>query len=304
MNLILKLIKVSFLVGLFFVNTPLYAQPFAWTQLSASGASPAPIDFRVGQYGDIQIWRNGDPSGQLYHPTKPANGVAGNWRMYNGPFMTVGNQTIVSWCNTIGGDYDDYWVGGVSAVSGSGTAVDPWVISAHYENSGTDGYGFDMSYKYVNGTEYIDVEMTPYVPNGNTMDIKVFHLMDTYLGASDDGPAYVVGDAPYDLVGVASSSGVLFEAFVVTTDPWDRYASENYYTLLHSPYDNNELSNNLDFDPTNDNAIGVQWSLGVVIGVQPTIHYRIGFTNDISTIITCEKSYINRHIRRTIKASN
>lgn len=303
MNVILRLIKVSFCVFLFFINTSsLYAQPFAWTQLSASGATPSPLDFRVGQYGDIQIWRDGNADGQLYDPTGDANGVTG-WSMYNGPFMTIGNQTVVSWNWGISG-YNDYWIGGVSAVSGTGTVIDPWVIEADYQNSGLNGYGFNMRYKYVNGTEYIDVEMTPFAPNGNTNEIKVYHLMDTYLSSSDHGAAYTIGTAPYNLVGVAAASGVLFEAFVVTSDPWDRYASEDYYDLLNSPWGNGELSNNLDTDPTTDNAMGVQWTLGVVTGVQPTIGYRIGFTNDVSTIISCGKSYINRHIARKIKVSN
>ncbi len=286
---------------IFFLFENLNAQ-FAWNQLSLD-VTPAPLDLRVGMFGDIQIWRDGSSSGQLYNPNATANGTCGScWNMYNGLFMTADARTYVSFSWDLDGYYD-YLIGSVSAISGSGTTGDPWVISARLQDNSTGTYGFDVNYIYINGTEYIDVELTPFVPLLNTRNIKVYHIMDTYLSASDDGPAYTLGTPPYDVVGVLAADGSVFEAFVATEDPWDRYGSHFYYDLLNEPFYDQNLSNTLDPDPTTDNAIGVQWSLGVVLGTQPTIRYRVGFTADIGNIISCEKSYINKTIGRTVKAS-
>lgn len=297
--MILKLLKILIFSLLFLGN--IYGQN-AWNQLSLD-VSPAPLDLRVGGRGDIQIWRNGSTIGQLYYPYGDANGTCNDcYYMYNGPFMTANTRAFVPYNYSLDG-YHDEWEGDVSNISGSGTVADPWVISSHHENSTNGKLGFDMVYKYVNGTEFIDVEMTPFVPNNNNRTIKVYHIMDTYLSGSDTGPAYTSGSAPYDLVGVLAADSSIFEAFVVTDDPWDRYASHDYYDLLNEPYYDQDLSNTLDTDPDTDNAIGVQWTLGVVTGTQPTIKYRIGFTTDIGSLIGCEKSYINKQIGKTIKAS-
>ncbi len=280
----------------------LIAQPYSWNQLSL-GFSPSPLDLRVGARGDIQIWRDGSTTGQLYDPFGSANGTCGScWNMYNGIFMNVGSDTYVTWSWDLDG-YTDEWVGGVSAITGSGTPSDPWRIEVDLENLTSSQYGFNMVYIYENGNNYIDIEMTPFVPNSNTDIIKVYHLMDTYLNSSDNGASYTNGVAPYDIVGVLASDGSIFEAFVVTDDPWDRYGSHFYYDLLNEPFNDGELTNTLDPDPTTDNAIGVQWTLGVVTGTQPTIKYRIGFTTNITDLIGCDRSYINKNIGKSVKSN-
>lgn len=306
--MLLKLYKIICLTLILSVGTQvLIAQPYAWNQLSLD-FSPSPLDLRVGARGDIQIWRAGSSLGHLYYPFNNSFGVANGtcsscWWMFNGIFMNVGSDTYITRTNASDNGFTDVWVGGVSDISGAGTIADPWQISADYQDSTNGDYGFNMVYSYINGTEYLDVEMTPFVPNGNTEIIKVYHILDTYLDGFDTGPAYTSGTAPYDLVGVLAPDGSIFEAFVATDDPWDRYGSHDYFDLLNEPLYDQELSNTLDTDPDTDNAIAVQWTLGVVTGVQPTIRYRIGFTADIGSIIGCEKSYINKHIGRRIKAS-
>lgn len=297
----MKIIKYILVYGILSLSFIATAQPYNWNQLSFE-VTPSPLDLRVNRYGDIQIWRDGNPNGQLYHPTENANGACwGCWDMFNGVFLTIDDYVVVSFSYALSG-YDDYWIGSVSGVTGSGTEADPWQLTANYTAAFDSDIELEMVYNYVNGKEYFDVEMTPTIPAGNTDVVKVFHIMDTYLSSSDDGPAYTSGVAPYDVVGVTAPDGSLFEAFVKTGTPWDRYCSQNYSTALNEPYNDGELSNTLDTSSDTDNAIGVQWTLGVVSGVQPTISYRIGFTDDIDEIVeSCTKVFINRHIGRLIK---
>ncbi len=297
----MKIIKYFLVVGILSLSIIVDAQPYNWNQLSLE-VSPSPLDLRVNRFGDIQIWRDGDANGQLYHPNFNANGAcSGCWRMYNGVFMVIDDYLVVSFSYALDG-YDDYWIGSVSGVAGSGTEADPWKLTANYTAAFDSDIKLDMVYIYVDGKEYFDIEMTPTLPAGNTDVVKMFHIMDTYLSSSDDGPAYTSGAAPYDVVGVTAPDGSLFEAFVKTGTPWDRYCSHDYYDALNEPYYDGELSNTLDTNANTDNAIGVQWTLGVVSGVQPTISYRIGFTDDIDDIVkSCNKFFMNRHIGRIVK---
>jgi len=295
------MIKNILAIGFLFCNIIVIAQPYTWNQLSFE-VSPSPLDLRVGRFGDIQIWRDGNSDGQLYHPQGNVNGACNNcWIMYNGVFMLIDDHLIVSFNNALFG-FDDYWRGGVSGVTGTGTNLDPWKITANYTANSNSNIKLDMNYLYEDGKEYIDVEMTPTLPLLNTGIVKVFHIMDTYLSSSDDGPAFTSGLPPYDIVGVSAPDGSIFEAFVRTGIPWDRYCSHDYSDALNEPFEDGQLSNTLDTSLDTDNAIGVQWTLGVVTLVQPTITYRIGFTDEIENIIeSCKKVLINRHIGRQIK---
>lgn len=300
-------LKIFLVLILFFKMTCLSGQNFQ-TRLSDFVAS-APLDIRVGTYGDIQIWRDGETEGQLFYESlENANGACvvpdpACWSMYNGVFMVVGNNTIVSYNSALDG-FDDLISGSVSDLSGLGTVASPWTISVNYNSIITPGYGFNMVYYYVNGNDFIDVSMTPVLPASNTEVVKVFHLIDTYLSGFDTGPAYVEGSAPYNLVGVSNPDGDLYEAFVVTESPWDRYVSANYDDVLNEPYNDGQLSNTLNTNPLNDNAIGVQWTLGAVSGTQPTIKYRIGFANSPDAFTDgCPPVWLNRHIARPIKGS-
>lgn len=285
-------------------SNDLFAQPYFANQLSWQ-VNPSPLDLRVGYEGDIQIWRDGNATGDLFSPTYPYNNACYDcFYMYNGIFMTYGNRSIVSYNYGLTAGFQDFWQGGVSDVSGTGTETDPWILSSNYLADGDSRYGMYMEYSYVNGNEFIDVSMTPTVPNNNNREIKVYHVMDTYLGGSDNGPAVVSGTAPYDLVGVAAQDGTVYEAFVVTEDPWDRYCSELFSTALNSPSANRNLSNNLDYNTSTDNAIGVQWTLGRVKGTQPTIKYRIGFTSNIAVLINCEQTIINPRTSRRVVPGN
>ena len=76
MNHFFKIGSITFIIFLFLGITVSQAQPYPnnWNQLSLD-VSPYPLGLRVGYYGDIQIWRNGNTDGQLYHSTRGGNGT-------------------------------------------------------------------------------------------------------------------------------------------------------------------------------------------------------------------------------------
>ena len=231
----------------------------------------APLDIAIGKDGAIQVFKDG--VGQLYSPSNVPYGGS----LYNSFILAMGTTTVGATHSRF--DYTDYdWDGTLSAVSGSGIPGDPWVITAYLTTSLADAE-LQVDIEYINGEEYFDYTITPTVPSSNTQIVKVYHVVDTYLNGSDDGAAYVLGSAPYDFVGVEATTGGLYEGFIKGNLAWDHYASERY-TLVDDPEFGTDLSDNLDFDPSTDNGIGVQWTLGTVSGTQPAITYKFSFTTN------------------------
>ncbi len=265
---------------------------FLWTGLLVFTACPgytqtrttlndavysAPLNISVGYTGSIQIFRNG--SRELYDPYSQPNSPS----MFNSLVVCIGTQEITS--NALVINYEDYqWTGSVSPVSGSGTREVPWKIEQYLYTPSLPGLSLEASYEYVNGDDYFTVSLTPTLPQNNTEQVKLYHLIDTYLGGSDEGPAVTIGNPPYDALGVRDDGLNIYQLFVKINRAWDHYASEFYGRVLSYPNQGNDLSDNLDFNPSTDNAIGVQWNLGVAQGRQSTISYRLSFSPTIPNL--------------------
>ncbi len=253
--------------------------------------SPSPLDIFVGRVGSIQIYRDGVE--QLYNPNNSPN----NRSMFNGVFLLDDNYLVATRSDALDG-WNARWTGTVSGVSGSGTMADPWAMTAFLSSNDGGLYDIDITYSYVDGNDFFDVSLVPTVPAGNTDTIKIFHIFDTFLDGSDNGSAYTTGVSPHSVVGVQSATNI--EAFIVGNRQWDRYSSHFYYTVLNEPFYDGQLSNILDTDVTTDNAAGVQWTLGVVSGVQPAITYRIGFS-DNPMEFSCGSVKMNVHLPAVIR---
>ncbi|MEM7160975.1 MAG: hypothetical protein AAF487_00915 [Bacteroidota bacterium] len=245
------------------------------TQLS-DHASPSPMDIAVANNGSIQVLKGG--AGQMYNP----NDIPIDNSILNSVIMTIGTTEIGQQGPGNFGYLDHDWDNGtVSGVSGSGTYLDPWEITAFLTSSSYAGAGVNITYSYVNGREYFDVSLTPTLPAANSQFVKVYHCIDTYLNGSDDGAAYTLGPSPHVFMGVEATTGGLYEGFIVGNDPWEHFSSEHWSTMLSQPADGDDLSDNLDFNSNTDNGIAVQWDLGNVAGSQPTITYKLSFTSNI-----------------------
>ncbi|MEM7161751.1 MAG: T9SS type A sorting domain-containing protein [Bacteroidota bacterium] len=243
--------------------------------------NPWPLDIVVGDAGGIQIFDQN--SGQLYYPFLYPNSP---W-IFNSVYLAVDDHLIAS--NSYAIDIEDEnWdqvASNVTDVSGMGTRSDPWLITQELRAS--NGYGVDIHYYYVNGDDFFVTYYEVIVPNDNTAYIKLYHILDTYLGGTDTGPAFTEGTSPnFNIVGTITN-----DRYIVFGNPdmdFTAFGSHNWYWMLNEPVFGNDLQNILDFDTDTDNGIGVQWSLGYVMGKQEAIGTHMAFAPDIPVTLPVE----------------
>jgi hypothetical protein len=137
------------------------------------------------------------------------------------------------------------------------------------------------------------VNVTP--PATNTSAIKIYQAIDTFLGGSDQGPAYslepelavtgnVTGDPSF--VGVRKNVGTATEAIVGFVEISGGTQFSRYYSgdwsgggLYNGMATGGDIVNTFTTAPTTDNGIGVQFNLNTPTA--PTaISYRLAFDGD------------------------
>lgn len=225
--------------------------------------------------GQFQIVREG--AGQLYNQ----NASPPTYALNNTIVLAVGNPT----------DGGKVFVPSNIFVEGlaDGVEQDGWDSIVTTQTNDTtfqsvftatiDGrtYTLKMVATYFAPAEYFDLAFTMTVPTGNTEPVRLYFLLDTYLGGTDEGPGFVSEpeECPQNIiVGVRGPdpSVPLVEAIqYVGGTPFAGYASEDYYYVVfgdgeYGPGQMTDLPNLIDDDPTTDNGIGVNWNFGSTAG--------------------------------------
>lgn len=122
------------------------------------------------------------------------------------------------------------------------------------------------------------------VPAGNTKPVRLYHLIDSFLGGWDEGPGFF--DDPR-ACGTSGESGAVVgadradlgvvEAFQYVSGPmWAGYMSAFYRDVVFGgsayaippvgPGRMNDLNEQIITDPQNDNGFGVNWNFGATPG--------------------------------------
>ncbi len=129
------------------------------------------------------------------------------------------------------------------------------------------------------------------VPTGNTKPVRLYHLLDSFLGGDDRGPGFFTDPAECSggglsgaIVGVDRATDDVVQAFqFVSGEPWAGYMSANYADVVmgqnrktnldtggagdhYGPGFMNDLNEQIITDPTNDNGFGVNWNFGATAG--------------------------------------
>ena len=238
----------------------------AAVDINPTGGVVAGDGLRVFMGTNTQLQIQRDSSYQVYHPSRTPE----NTSLFNGIYVADGSTL----CGPESGvsRADTYWTeDSQGAITGSGTTSDPYEVITTV-SCGFVTMAFTTSYTAPN--EWFDISAT--ITSSSSDDIKLYHIIDTYLAGGDNGPAYVDDPTTPTIVGVEKSG--IYEAFIQTTDAWDHFFSGDYdrpHELIEYGAD---LDDYLDFDPGTDNGIGVQWDLGVI--TSETIGWRISFTDD------------------------
>jgi hypothetical protein len=229
---------------------------------NAVGFTPivgSPLTINVAVDGSYQVIHDAvDPTtpGQVY-PTSYDEADAGI-------FVWYGNYVI-------GPDFDnhdvsasnsyDAWTNVTqSAVTGTGTEGDPFVITTDVINNASGVTG-SIDTTYVNGQDYFRPDWEICVPA--TGGISTFLAADFYLQGSDDGYGYY--DAATGSVGGYNEAQDWYQIFTPIT-PADAYMESNYWMIwdvIGSAGTAGTGFDNTILDTLVDNGGGLQWNEAV-----------------------------------------
>lgn len=174
-------------------------------------------------------------------------------------------------------------------------------------------YTVVVTLSYTSPDDRVTLEYEVITPVGNTKQVRLYHLVDTYLGGRDAGPGFFTEPVTCAsgqsgaIVGVDRADLGVVEAFqYISGTPWTSYMSAYYNDVVFGDntltdfasnedgeYDSgphfgpgfmNDLNNQIITDPQNDNGIGISWYLGAKPGTH-TSTAKLIFSSD--TIDPC-----------------
>ena len=259
------------------------ATPASITINSAGGNNAGGTDGirTIYSNGQWQVLREG--GGQLYYPGPGGVPATGDGLP---PDRYQYNQIALSLTDGSGGGYiigpsslnlsNQYWdinnrlfrpwdsVTATGGSTGTGTGASDLTVEI---DGRTYVVHLDLAYTYPNN--YITQTFTVTVPTGNTYNVKLYNLYDSYLGGSDTGPGFY--DASSKIVGVSGQT--VYEGLrYVSGQAWDGYMSAYYSDVVFGnganvgPGTGTNLDNSVITDPTNDNGFGINWDFGSTAG--------------------------------------
>lgn len=268
------------------------------------------ITFGGSQLAVQRVERPGEPGGvnnETYGPSVlPGTGRAND--VFNHIALAVGDPanggTAFITPSYVEAEYDY-----VSIRHADNVTVLPWAIAA--ASSPTQivqtltGVVDSLTYTVVVTIDYtapedrMKISYQVVIPAGNTKQVRLYHLIDTFLGGSDQGPGFFtdpvtcgVNGESGAIVGVDRADQGIVEAFqFISGTPWAAYMSANYGDVVFgngyktNPVINdadeeqedqegprfgpgfmNDLNNQIITDPENDNGIGINWNFGSSAG--------------------------------------
>jgi hypothetical protein len=240
------------------------------------------IRVTIGNTGQMQVLRNG--TGQLYSPSNTATATT-NSIMDNGIYLAVGS-TVVGPQN-------------FATVASAGVTLQEWTpISNTLTPQGNGGtattvlratvggrnYDLTVTWQYTYPNDFVIVTHSLIIPTGNTATVRLYHVMDAFLGGDDYGPSFF-SLGPPALVGGYRPASNIVEAWRFRSGiAWTGYFAGFYGCLFDSvdcPAGQNNSVNaagtftNYVEPTTVDNSFGIMWNFGTSPGTYAS-------TNDLT----------------------
>lgn len=231
------------------------------------------IRVTIGNTGQLQVLRNG--TGQLYNPNRSAGTVTSS-SMTNGIFLAVGN-TVIGPQN-------------FATLASTGVTLQEWTpIANTFTPQGSGGtattvlratvaarnYDLTVTWLYTYPNDFVTVTHSLLVPAGNTATVRLYHVMDAFLGGDDFGPSFF-SLGPPALVGGYRPASNIVEAWRYRTGiAWTGYFAGYYACLFNDASCPAGQVNSVNaagtftnyIEPTTvDNSFGIMWNFGAAQG--------------------------------------
>jgi hypothetical protein len=245
--------------------------------------SGAPLTINVGDEHSYQIVNADIPGvGQIYPPNSTDTADMG-WMVRAGGVLYTpdfSNHGMGSATGSLGAT-TAYTGRTISAVTGSGTAADPYRVTV--ENQlGTSGLVSREVVEYVNGDNFFSKSFTLTNNGAASQSANIYLGGDIYLAGDDQGVPYrqaASGSTGGSDCGTPASYYILYIP-MTPADAWTGAA----YNAVWSQIGSGTLSNTLTSTSCIDNGAALQWNRTVAPGASVTIEAVTSF-GDIPSMI-------------------
>src|SRR5687767_2444162 len=229
----------------------------------------APLTVVIGSDTSFQVFNTAFPGqGQIYPGscTTPADaGIFGN---INGTYFSPNLDEHL--CGSAGNQGTPWTEISMSAVSGAGTAANPFTVTVVVD-AGTTGVRLTAVYTYVNGENFFRIAKTFCATSAATL--SAFLGADIYLAGSDSGIPYL--EPTSQSPGGQDCGGAGYTILMVPTTPADAYSSRSYSTVW-SEIQAGALTNIVS-PGCQDNGSALQWNRAIAGGACATITSAVSF---------------------------
>lgn len=284
---------------------PTYGPTF---QLNAAGGTDGTDGLRItfgGAQLSVQRFINPEeapdyPNNEVYAPWRnPGDWNAGS--VFSQVAMAVGDESSGGTAFITPAFVDQYGDNTYVRIDHlDNVTVKPWNVATSASatqitsllTGEADGliYSVAVTITYTSPQDRMKIDYQVSVPAGNTKPVRLYHLIDTYLGGNDAGPGFFTdptacpGGYSGAVVGVDRADLGVVEAFqYVSGEMWSGYMSAYYSDVVFGENEKtdpdapesgahfgpgwmNDLSNQIIADPDNDNGIGIGWNFGTTAG--------------------------------------
>jgi hypothetical protein len=248
---------------------------------SRGGSEPAhatvagsPLTILAGADHSFQILNDQVPgTGQLY-PSQGTGLADMGWIvraggvLYGPDFQNHEAGTATGGLGTV----TPYGAGSVSAVSGSGSEADPYVVVVAAPLAGS-GLQSRQEVRYVNGRNYFSKRFTLTNAGAEPQSVSIYLGGDIYLAASDSGIPYLepASQSPggRDCGGPRGNNDGYYILYIPQT-PADRYTGTGYSSVW-SQIGSGDLDGVLAPPDCIDNGAALQWNRTLAAGSSVTI---------------------------------
>lgn len=243
----------------------------------------APLTIRVGDEHSYQIINADIPGvGQIF-PSSSSGTADMGWMVRTGGVLYAPAYSTHPSGSATGslGAYTAYSGRTISAVTGTGTAADPFRVVV--ENQlGTSGLSSRETVRYVNGDNYFSKSFTLTNNSAASQDVSIFLGGDIYLAGDDSGVPYrqsASGSVGGSDCGTPASYYILY----IPQTPANAWTGSGYGNVW-SQIAGGTLSNTLSTTSCIDNGAALQWNRTIPAGGSTTVEALTSF-GDIPSIL-------------------
>ena len=284
--------RLLVLVACFALAAPLWAEKAM--RVPAQPATPlapvthtitgSPLTVVIGDDTSAQVYNSNVPgTGQFYPP-----GCAAGETADNGVFVSLGGVVYGPDfnnhpCGSASNSYTPWTPVSFSAVTGTGTAVDPFTVVI-VADAGATGLRLTETVTYVNGASQYNMSLV-FSNSGNlAVTWDTFTGSDLFLADNDSGFSVLQGTSAG---GRGASSACLQLQYVILflgTTPADRWSGTAYGTVW-SEISAGTLSDTVDTTVCQDNGAAIEWTARTLNPAATlTLNTGVSFTGTVTPL--------------------